>query len=102
MGMTHPKFRAAVVQAAPVFLDLDATIDKGIALIEEAASKGAKLIAFPETWIPGYPWWIWLGTPAWGIMKGFVQRYFDHALSYGSPEAERLAAAAKRNKITVV
>ena len=47
MPVTHPKFRAAAIQAAPVFLDLDASIDKAIGLIAEAAGNGAKLIAFP-------------------------------------------------------
>jgi Carbon-nitrogen hydrolase len=59
--------KAAVVQAAPVWLDLEGTVAKTITYIEEAASEGAKLIAFPETWIPGYPWHIWVGTPAWTI-----------------------------------
>src|SRR5882672_889608 len=54
MGITHPKFKAAVVQAAPVWLDLEGTVAKTITYIEEAAREGAKLIAFPETWIPGY------------------------------------------------
>ena len=49
------KFKAAVVQAAPVWLDLEGTVAKTITYIEEATSEGAKLIAFPETWIPGYP-----------------------------------------------
>jgi predicted amidohydrolase len=53
MGITHPKFKAAVVQAAPVWLDLEGTVAKTITYIEEAASEGAKLIAFPETWILG-------------------------------------------------
>ncbi len=52
MGLVHQKYRVAVVQAAPVFLDLDATVDKTIALIEQAAAEGAKLIAFPETLHP--------------------------------------------------
>src|SRR5689334_12895436 len=51
--------RVAVTQAEPVWLDLAATVDKTVKLIEEAAKGGAKLVAFPETWIPGYPTWIW-------------------------------------------
>jgi len=102
MAAAHPKYKVAAVQAAPAFLDLEGSVEKTISLMDEAAAAGASLIAFPETWIPGYPWWIWLGAPAWAIMRGFVSRYFDNSLSYDSPEAERLRAAAKRNKITVV
>lgn len=99
MSLVHPRFRAAAVQASPVFLDLDASIDKAIALIREAAKNGASLIAFPETFVPGYPWYIWLGSPAWTMR--FVQRYFDNSLSYGSPQAARLAEAARDYAITV-
>jgi nitrilase len=102
MGITHPKYKAAVVQAAPVWMDLEGTVAKTIKYIEEAGKEGAKVIAFPETWIPGYPWHIWVGTPAWAIAKGFVQRYFDNSLSYDSPLARQIADAARDNKITVV
>jgi len=102
MGISHPKYKVAVVQAAPVWLDLDATVDKTIALINEAAAQGAKLIAFPETWIPGYPWHIWMSSPAWAIGRGFVQRYFDNSLSYDSPQAERIRLAVRKAKINVV
>ena len=99
--MTHPApYKVAAVQAAPVFLDLDGTIDKTIALIEEAAGNDAKLIAFPETWVPGYPWWIWLGSPAWGMQ--FVQRYHDNSLAVDSPQMSRVCEAAKQNSINVV
>ena len=77
-AQTHPKLRVAAVQAAPVFLDLDGTIDKTIRLMKDAADQGVKLIAFPETWIPGYPWWIWLNSPAMGMQ--YVQRYNDNSL----------------------
>ena len=100
MPASHPMFRAAAIQAAPVFLDLDASIDKAIGLIAEAAANGAKLIAFPETWLPGYPWFIWLDSPAWGMQ--FIQRYHDNSLVYGTPEAERIAQAAKEHSIVVV
>jgi len=100
MPATHPKYRAAAVQAAPVFLDLDASIAKAEDLIAAAAHNGAKLVAFPETWLPGYPWFIWLDSPAWGMQ--FIQRYHDHSLAYGTPEAERIAAAARRHGIMVV
>jgi nitrilase len=94
------QFRLAAVQAAPVFLDRDATIDKSVTLIEQAASNDATLVGFPETWIPGYPWWIWLGSPAWGMQ--FVAPYHTNSLVIGSPEAQRIIDAARDNNIHVV
>jgi aliphatic nitrilase len=102
MALAHQKFKVAAVQAAPAFLDLDASVEKAVRLIDEAGTKGARLIAFPETWIPGYPWWIWLGAPAWAIMRGFVSSYFDNSLAYGSAAAGKLREAARRNDIVVV
>jgi nitrilase len=100
VATTHPKYKVAAVQAAPMFLDLDASIDKAIGLIADASRQGARLIAFPETWLPGYPWFIWLDSPAWGMQ--FIQRYHDNSLTYGTPQAERLAKAAKDHRIMVV
>jgi aliphatic nitrilase len=97
---THPKLRVAAIQAAPVFLDLDATLDKAVRLIAEAAGAGAKLIAFPETWVPGYPWFAWLDSPAWGMQ--YIQRYHDNSLVVGSPEFERITRAARDRAIWVV
>ena len=95
-------YKVAAVQAAPAFLDLDAGVTKAIGYIEEAADQGARLVAFPETWLPGYPWWIWLGAPAWYLGRGLVTRYFAQSLRYDSAHAERLCAAARKHRMHVV
>jgi nitrilase len=100
MATVHPKFKAAAVQAAPAFLDLDAGVEKACGLIADAAKQGAELIVFPETWIPGYPWWIWLGSPAWGIP--FFARYHDNSMSVGDAYCRKLADAARANNVHVV
>jgi nitrilase len=94
---TLTKFKAAAVQHTPAFLDLDASVEKTCALMAEAADNGASLIGFPETWIPGYPFWIWLGAPLWGMQ--FLQRYVDNSLSLDSPQFRKLQDAARRNRI---
>ena len=98
--MTDTEFKGAAVQAAPVFMDLEGSLDKAVALIEEAAANGARFVAFPETWIPGYPWWLWLGPPAWGLQ--FVPRYHANAMRVDGPEMRALRDAAKRGNINVV
>lgn len=98
--MSNGPFKVAAVQAAPEFLDLDKGVEKAIALMDEAGSKDVKLIAFPETWLPGYPWWIWLGAPAWGMQ--FVGRYHDNSIQAGSAHDDALRAAAKRNGLHAI
>lgn len=92
--------KAACVQAAPVFLDLEASIDKAGELCAEAASNGAKLIAFPETWLPGYPWWIWTNTPINAFP--FLPRYHENSMVVGSPQMRRLQEIAYKNGIAMV
>ncbi len=93
-------FKAACVQAAPVYMNLRATVGKACDLITEAASNDAQLIAFPETWIPGYPWFAWLGAPAWGLQ--FIPEYHDNSLAVDSGEMEDLCDAARKNSIHVL
>lgn len=52
------KLTVAVVQASPVFMNLEASFAKAVSLIEQAASDGARLVAFGETWLAGYPAWL--------------------------------------------
>ncbi|WP_245470719.1 nitrilase-related carbon-nitrogen hydrolase [Bradyrhizobium guangzhouense] len=49
------RFKAAAVQASPVYLNASATADKAASLVREAAADGARLVAFPEVFVPGYP-----------------------------------------------
>ena len=93
-------FLAAAVQAVPAYLDLQGGVDKTIALIEEAAAKGAKLIAFPECWLPGYPFWAWLDSAA-GTMS-YVGIHAANCMTANGPEAQRIADAARANDIWVV
>ncbi len=92
--------RAAAVQAEPRWLNLDAGVEQVIALIEEAADNGAQLVAFGETFIPGYPWWIWLDSPAGGMQ--YVARYAANTMTRDGEHMQQIAAAAGRARVHVV
>lgn len=93
------QFKVAAVQAAPCFLDRKAGIAKAVRYIAEAAAAGARIVVFPEVWLPGYPNHIWLGPVAWGMQ--FVGRYFENSIEAGSPEDRALADAARKHGIQV-
>ncbi|WP_300058550.1 carbon-nitrogen hydrolase family protein [uncultured Roseobacter sp.] len=93
------QFKVAAVQAAPSFLDVEAGVARAVAFIEQAAQKGAKLVVFPETWLPGYPNHIWLGPVAWQMQ--FVGRYFENSIEAGSAHDQAIAQAAADNNIQV-
>jgi aliphatic nitrilase len=91
----------AAVQAAPVWLDLDATVEKSISLIEDASARGAELVAFPEVWLPGYPHFIWTKSNSdWPAT--FFQRYHENSLQRGSRQLAALQDAARKHDIAVV
>lgn len=94
------KFTAAAVQASPVFLDTDATVDKACCLIAEAASNGAKLVAFPEVFIAGYPYWSWVMNPVEG--SPWFEKLCRSAIEVPGPEIRKIAQAAARHKVNVV
>lgn len=94
-------FKVAAVQAEPIYFNASKTAEKAASLIDEAGRQGVKIIAFPETWLPGYPYWIWLGAPAWG-MHHFIPKYHQNSPIAGGPEEQLLCEAARRNGVFVV
>ena len=95
-----PVFKAAAVQAAPVFLDPDATIDKAVALIGEAARAGARLVVFPEVFVPGYPYWNWITDPVSG--SAWFERLVKASIFVPGPEIRAIRAAARAHDVFVV
>lgn len=95
-----PSFKAAAVQASPIFLDTDATVEKTCALIAEAANNGASLVAFPEVFISAYPYWSWVMNPVQG--SPWFEKLCRSAIELPGPEIRRIAQAAKRHHINVV
>jgi nitrilase len=94
-----PRFKAAAVHAAPVFLDKTATAAKAAALIREAAAAGAALVAFPETFLPAFPMWAALWAPI-DNHDLFIRMAAESVLVDG-PEIAGIRAEAKRQGIFV-
>lgn len=97
---SYPKFKAATVQAAPVYLDPAATTAKACSLIREAASAGATLIAFPEVFIAGYAYWNWIMSPLEG--SAWFKRLYLSAVDVPGPEVQALQRTARECNATVV
>lgn len=96
-------FRIAAVQAAPVFLDLEATLEKACRLIQEAADGGASLVAFPEAFLSGYPVWVWFIPPGkTHPLRDLYTRLHAGAVSVPGPAVQRLQDAAARAGVAVV
>ncbi|HKU31352.1 MAG TPA: nitrilase-related carbon-nitrogen hydrolase, partial [Arthrobacter sp.] len=93
------KLRVAAVQAEPVWNDLNGGVDKTIQLMREATEHGADLVAFPEVWIPGYPWFLWLDSVAW--QSQFQLAYAQNSLDLEGPEYARIEEAARDLGIAV-
>lgn len=98
--MEFKKFKAATVQTSPVFLNVDKTIDKAISFIEEASKNGAQLIAFPEVFVSGYPYWNWVMTPVQG--SKWYEELYKNSVNVPSPEIDRICTAAKENDMHIV
>jgi nitrilase len=99
--MTQKKpVRVAAAQLSPDFETSDGTVAKVLAAIGEASGKGAELIAFPETFLPWYPYFSFVHPP---VATGAEHiRLYDNAVVVPGPVTEAVSATAKRNAIVVV
>jgi nitrilase len=91
---SFPTIRVAAIQATPVILDAEATVEKACALLAEAADQGVDLAVFPETFVPLYP------SNSWGrdaaSFEGwdeFWERLWENSVDVPGPHTERIAAA---------
>lgn len=100
MGDTYPKFKVAAIQAAPVFLNREATTEKACRLIRDAGKEGAKVIGFPECFIPGFPHWFDYRLSR--ECKSFITELFKNSVVVPGPVTDLLCRAAKDAGATVI
>ncbi|KAK1634565.1 carbon-nitrogen hydrolase [Colletotrichum phormii] len=96
-GDPHEPVKVAVVQAEPCWFDVEAATQKTCDLIAEAGANSAKLIAFPELWIPGYPNFI----HAMAAKETFLYniKYYRNSIDIESKRMEKIRLAVKKAQI---
>jgi nitrilase len=98
--MSEEKVRVAAIQATPVILDADATVEKAIGLLEQASADGVRFAVFPETFVPVYPSNGWAAGAA--EFEGFDElweRLWENSVEVPGPRVERLEEACARLEI---
>ena len=96
----YPKCRVAAVQAGPVFMDRDSSVDKACCLIREAGRNGARLVAFPEAYIPAYPYWSRYLPPLQSAR--YTKELIKQAVQVPSLTTDRLGQAARDAGVYVI
>ncbi|MGH8714664.1 MAG: carbon-nitrogen hydrolase family protein [Casimicrobiaceae bacterium] len=102
MGDVYPKIRIAAVQAAPIFLDREATVEKACGLIREAGAKGANLVGFPEGFISGHPLWYHFHSATCAYSMKLATELFKNSVEIPSQATEALCQAAREANVHVV
>jgi predicted amidohydrolase len=97
---TFETVRVAAVQATPVILDAEATVEKAVRLIGEAAKDRARLVVLPETFVPLYPSNAWArGAAGFGGWDELWERLWANAVEVDGPLVEKLVRACRRHGV---
>lgn len=102
MGDKYPIVKVAAVQAASVFLDREGSTEKACRLIREAGKHGARVIAFPESFIPAHPVWYHHHPATSAIANRLAVELFKNSIEIPGPETAALCAAAREANAYVV
>ena len=98
-----PTVRVAAVQATPVLLDAEATVDKAVGLVEKAAGEGARLAVLPECFVSVYPSGAWGAAAAqFGGADELWERMWASSVDVGGPHVQRLVEACRANDVHLV
>ena len=95
MGDSYDVVKVAAVQAASVFLDREASTEKACRLIREAGENGARVIGFPEGFIPAHPVWYHHHAATGAIANKLATGLFKNAVEIPGPETDKLCDAAR-------
>jgi aliphatic nitrilase len=98
--MSVQPLRVAAAQLAPVLDDGDGTLEKVLGTIAQAARDGARLVVFPETFVPYYPYFSFVYPPV--SIGPEHMRLYRNAPSAPGPQMDAVAACARQNGIVVV
>ncbi len=104
VATTLRSVRVAAVQAAPVVLDLDASLDKAVRLVHDAAGEGAELVVLPECFLSMYPTWAWIGAAAadGAAVDEIFRRLWESAVEIPGPAVDRLVQACRETGVHLV
>jgi nitrilase len=100
------RVRVAIAQSAPVYLDKRASLTKALDLVQQAAKRDASLVAFGETWLPGYPAWLDVcpGAALWenASAKEVFAKLRNNSITVPGEEVNALSEAARDLEIAIV
>lgn len=103
MSLSPRVFTAAAAQAAPIFLNKAESTEKACQLIKEAGKQGAKLIVFPEAFIPGYPDWVWVVPNGRGrMLDELYTELVNNAISIPDEATNQICLAAEEAGVYTV